>query len=354
MAGLFFFTLFSRWLSILPPFGPTSGLMQDEPDKPRNDMGWGIPASILVHVVLAAILIFGLPLELPQPPEEEEAVSVEIVEPPPEPEPPEPEPPEAEEPEPPAPPEPEPPAQEEEAEPAPEPPPAPEQPEPQTEPEAPAAAAPTPVLRPVIEFGEETTGPEVSADGDASAEERAPPEPTEEPAEVVEPEAPDVLAAVPDSSPDAAAAAAAPAPPEAVEAAPEAAAEAESAEMPLVALTEATTLFSEAITDDPVAQTAMGNLPRGLRATQLCETELTEQLRNAAPSRDPDFIPRSPLADGNILELRQTAFRSQGQWYDLSFRCEINEDATKVMGFAFKIGAPVPRSEWRGRGFPGS
>ncbi|MFN3913293.1 DUF930 domain-containing protein, partial [Hyphomonas sp.] len=140
--------------------------------------------------------------------------------------------------------------------------------------------------------------------------------------------------------------------PEAVEDAPEA--DEQTAEAPLVALTEATTLFSQAATDDPVAQTAMGDIPRALRATQLCETELTEQLRNASPSRDPDFIPRSPLPDGTILELPQTAFRSQGQWYDLSFRCEINGDATKVMGFAFGIGEPVPRSEWRNRGFPGS
>ncbi|WP_037111672.1 DUF930 domain-containing protein [Pseudorhizobium marinum] len=319
--------------------------MQDEPEKPRNDMGWGIPASILVHVVLAAILIFGLPLELPQPPEEEEAVSVEIVEPPPEPEPPEPEPPEAEEPEPPAPPEPEPPAQEEEAEPA---------PEPQTEPEAQVPdepAAPTPALRTVFEFGEETTGPEMSRDGDAATDAREPPEVTEEPIEEpVEPPAPDVLSAGPGVSPNPSIAE--PAPPEVVEEAAEE--DEQTAEAPLVALTEATTLFSQAVTDDLLAQTEIGDLSHPVRAALLCDTELTAQLRNASPPQDPEFVPKQPMTEGTVLELRNTGFFSVGQWHDLSFRCEINEEATKVIGFSLFIGAPVPRSEWRNRGFPDS
>ncbi|HEX2148101.1 MAG TPA: DUF930 domain-containing protein, partial [Pseudorhizobium sp.] len=125
-------------------------------------------------------------------------------------------------------------------------------------------------------------------------------------------------------------------------------------EEPLEELAEAKTLFSPDLTDDPAARTAMDDIPRSMRATQLCETELTEQLRNASPPRDPDFIPRSPLSEGTILQLRQTAFRAEGQWYNLSFRCEIDGDATKVVGFAFNVGAPVPRSEWRRRGFPGS
>ncbi len=142
------------------------------------------------------------------------------------------------------------------------------------------------------------------------------------------------------------------APPETVEDASEASGQA--VDVPVEDLTEAKTLFSVDITEDPVARTAMGDLPREMRATQLCETELTEQLRNASPPRDPDFIPRSPLSSGTMLELRRTAFRADGQWYDLSFRCDINEEATKVVGFAFEIGSPVPRSEWKRRGFPGS
>jgi hypothetical protein len=52
------------------------------------------------------------------------------------------------------------------------------------------------------------------------------------------------------------------------------------------------------------------------------------------------------------MDVKRSQFNADGQWYDLSFRCEIDADATKVVSFAFDIGNPVPRSEWRSRGFP--
>ncbi|CAD7038543.1 hypothetical protein RHAB21_02802 [Pseudorhizobium halotolerans] len=313
--------------------------MQDDQYKPRSDFRWGIPVSVVAHLLVAAILIVGLPLELPTPPEEE-TVTVEIVEPPPEPEP-----------------EPEPESEPAEQEPAGEPPPPPpveedQAPEPPAEEEA-AAAPPIPTLRPVFEFGEETTGPRVSPEGNSSEEGAEGPQEQEQEDQASQtppPEAPEELAAEPQDDAEVAGLTTAP---------PEASAEAaetpeQPAEEPAETLAEARTLFSPDITEDPVARTAMEGMPRAMRATQLCETELTEQLRNASPPQDPDFIPRSPLSEGTVLELRRTAFRAEGAWYDLSFRCQIDDDATKVLSFAFRIGAPVPRSEWRRRGFPGS
>jgi hypothetical protein len=329
--------------------------MEEKADKPRSDVRWGIPASVVAHLVFAAIIVIGLPLELPQP-TEEEAVTVEIVEPPPEPEPePEPQP----EPEPPAP------VPEEQAQPEPPPPPPPEdqpQPEPEPQQEQPpqtpateeaAEQPPSPVLRPVFEFGEETTGPRVSPDGNAATEGATePPEEEPETAEEDSPsDAPEILAG---SAADDADATTEGAPPPPSEEKSEAEQAEEQSEEVLPALTEAQTIFSEDMTDDPAARIAMADVPRELRATQLCETELTAQLRNGSPSRNPDFIPRSPLPDGTTLELRNTAFRADGRWYDLSFRCEINGEATKVVSFAFDVGDPVPRNQWRSRGFPGS
>ncbi|MBP1844730.1 hypothetical protein J2046_002997 [Rhizobium petrolearium] len=117
-------------------------------------------------------------------------------------------------------------------------------------------------------------------------------------------------------------------------------------------LTEAKTLFSQRETNDPVATTAMGNVPRGVRAGQLCATEMQEQLRHASPQYRPEIVQVYRLPRGNVLEVRSGAFRASARWYNLSFRCEIDEDATKVVSFAFDVGAPVPQSEWRKRGFP--
>lgn len=383
--------------------------MTDLPGKPRGDIGWGIPASILVHVVFVAALFFHLPVDQSEP-EREESVQVEIVPPPEEPEkkpeeqkaeekkleekkpaeeakPEEKKPPEpakqeeAKKAEPPPPP-PEPPKQEEakKQEPPPPPEPAPEEKPAERPPSADQAKGqPLPVLRPVFEFGEKDGGPKKSETGNASKETTNPPAESKADAQAVEPvkqaeEAPTVVEAppanaVPDdiqlpevgvaaasglrngpvtgSSPDVTKT-------DIVTAPPAASPKSDPSKTPTAAkpveLTEAKTLFSQSETADPVATIAMGSIPRGVRAGQLCSTELQAQLRHA--SYQPDYVPVPRLPQGTVLNARGIGFRSAGQWYDLSFQCVINEAATKVLSFAYDVGAPVPRSEWRKRGFP--
>ena len=108
-------------------------------------------------------------------------------------------------------------------------------------------------------------------------------------------------------------------------------------------LQEAKTLFSQTATGDPMATTAMRDVPRGVRAGQLCLTELREQLLNALPPIFPDLLPSFGLEGGSTtIEVLSTAFRADRQWYDLSYRCEVDTDAMKVMSFAFHVGDPVP------------
>ncbi|CDZ58114.1 DUF930 domain-containing protein [Neorhizobium galegae] len=378
--------------------------MTDLSGKPRGDIRWGIPASILVHVVFVAALFFHLPVDQSEP-EKEETVQVEIVPPPEEPEkkPEEQKPeekkveeakPEEKKPPEPAkqeeaktvepPPPPEPPKQEEakKQEPPPPPPPAPEEKPAEPPPSADQAKGqPLPVLRPVFEFGEKDGGPKKSETGNASKETTNPPAESKADAEAVEPvkqakEAPTVVEAppanpVPDdiqlpevgvaaanglqngpvagTSPDAAKT-------EIVTAPPAASPKGDPSKTPtagkLVELTEAKTLFSQSETDDPIATTTIGRTPRGVRAGQLCATELSFQLWHASPPYPADLVRPYRLPSGSVLEVKRSEFRAKAQWYELSFRCEVNEDATKVISFAFEVGKLVPRSEWRKRGFP--
>lgn len=365
-------------------------------------MGWGIPASILLHVVFVAAFFVHLPVNQPEP-EKEESVQVEIVPQPEEPEkkpeeqkaeekkaekkkpaeeakkPPEPvnkE--EAKKAEPPPPPEP---PKQEEAKKQEPPRPAPRQKT--AEPPASADQAKPqalPALRPVFEFGEKDGGPKKSATGNASKEMTNPPAESKADAKVVEPvkqakEAPTVVEAppanpVPDDiqlpevgiaaanglrngpvagiSPDAAKT-------EIVTAPPAASPKSDPSKAPTgkpMELTEAKTLFSRNETDGPVATTAMGNIPRGVRAGQLCWTELNQQLLHSPQSYRPEIVPVYELSSGTVIQINRGSFRANAQWYDFRFRCEVNENATKVLSFAFDVGAPVPRSEWRARGFP--
>lgn len=287
-----------------------AGPDRDEPSPAasRRRGGWGVPVSVGVHALIALILVFGLPLPQVEP-QQPQAIAVALV-PPPEPE----AAPEEEQQEEEPPPE-ETPAEEEQT----------EEEQPQEEPAQQQASAgeedrqvPIPTLRPVFEFGEQDSGPRATEDGGTAREPETPPD---EPA----PEEPQT----------------------------EEAGEAEITLLePLPELEEARTLYSEAATGSVVATTAMAGLARGLRAGELCASELREQLRHATPPLWPDILPTYRLPEGTVMEVRRGAFRATGQWYDLSFLCEVDEDVTRVVSFALHVGAPIPRSQWESRGFP--
>lgn len=315
--------------------------MIDDSGNRRWNLGGGLSASVIVHVAVVALLVFGLPpLSLPEAPQEE-AIAVELV-PPPEPVAEEPE--EAQ-----AQPPPEPPAEE----PAPPPPPPaetppPEEPPPSVEEEPQQAQTETPssqaeqpspqrVLDPVVQYGETDSGPRESPEGDsaqeaASAETEAEAEPEAQP-----PALPEVLAAQGAGSLS-------------LHLADPAATEAPTEdERP----DETDMLFSRESTSEVVATRAVGNLTRDVRGRELCASQLSAQLRRGSPPYFASQVPSLRLPEGStVIDMRREAFQANGQWYNVSFRCEVDADATRVVSFAYRVGAPVPRDQWAARGFP--
>ncbi|MBO3760938.1 DUF930 domain-containing protein [Ciceribacter sp. L1K22] len=328
----------------------------------RRNLRWGIAGSLALHALFVLVMI--VPISWPQAAPEETEVAVTLV-PPPEPEAEEPLAPEEQTEE-------EQPQEEQAAEPE-EPPPPPSPTEQQQaeslEEPPPPARVPLPRLRPVVQFGERDQGGREALDGTAVEEAAKPEAETLEEAEV-EPETQDAdaeeplpeeplrtdlalltaeggqadagLAAPAESVPD-------PSQSDATGQAEPDASEATADDPPL---DRAERLFSTRVSEDPIAMTAMGNLPRGVRADQLCLTELRAQLLNSTPRYRPDLLPSHRLGEGTIYEIRRAAFRAEGEWHDLSFRCEVDQDATRVLSFAFHVGPSIPRSEWARRGFP--
>ena len=346
-------------------------------------VAWAVPASLVLHGAILALLVFGLPSLMPTP-EPEQTIPVTLV-PPPAPEQPKAEPPKADaekapEPPPPAPP------------PPPPPPPPAKQDEAKT-PQAPPMAA----LDPVFKFGPTDAGPRQALDGssakDAEAdlspnEPREPAEPTESPSPEAAPPQPEPAEHAPATAertkddavgpqampeleaPDGAAPAqvveAAKAPEPQPEPAPETQPDAAPAKAPEpekpkpsepkpskpAKLHAARQLYSRAQTQAEMATTAMGSLPRDVRAGRICVTELRQQLLHASPRYFAEILPSYRLAQGNVLAVPNAAFRMGGQWFDLNFRCSVDADATEVTGFAFKVGAALPPSEWKRRGLP--
>ncbi len=307
-------------------------MKEDTPDR-RGRFGWGLSASFAAHLAVALLLIFGLPLPFFEA-EQEKAVDVELVPPP------------AEQPkkaDPPATPKQEE-KQEAKAEPL-----KPEPPKPEPKPEEAARPAPQKMLQPVFRFGEKDGGPRQALDGDAARETLAPPPAALPAQEEQQPAQPPALAAA--KAGDEAAAAPEPKP---------AASDAKAAETPAPQPPKKDApsdekpgkLFSRSATGDAVATTAAGEVPRGVRAGRLCVSVLRERMRNTMPPYFPDLLPSYRLPSGNVLQANRAAFRMNGEWYDLIYRCEVDDDATRVLSFDFEVGGRVPPSDWARRGLP--
>ncbi|TCA41467.1 DUF930 domain-containing protein, partial [Rhizobium pisi] len=111
-------------------------------------------------------------------------------------------------------------------------------------------------------------------------------------------------------------------------------------------LPKAKTLFSQADDDDPVARMAMNGMSRGKRVAQLCGNELQQQLIHDSPSFQPIIVPTFGLSSGTVLDIKSAAFRTAKGWYQIRFRCEVDEDATKVVSFGHEAGGLIPRSQY--------
>jgi hypothetical protein len=311
----------------LPVFRSTSVAMKDDAEDPRLVSRWALPTSLAVHLSIAALVIFGLPVSLLEP-EEEQAINVDLVPPP--------KPPEEAKAKPPPPPPPPPQEKPEE----------PKQVEAEKQPPAQddaAPQAPQPVISPVFQFGEKDAGPREARDGNSAEEDAASPQAEREP-EKQEPKEPPPLTAARSEN-------AVPLPDAAETPTPKPPADtAKKQETPKPE--EAKKLFSQQATADVIATTAMGRLPRGVRAGRLCVTKLREQLRNSWPPYFPDLLPSYRLEEGTVIDVPKAAFRVNGEWYDLSYRCEVDTDATRVVAFAFRVGDLLPPSERQRRRLP--
>lgn len=263
-------------------------MVKDDTQQRRHGSGWALPASLGIHLLGGALLLFGLP-QFHHRPEKEQAIKVDLVAPP--------KPPEKAAPKPP------PPAKPPEKKPAPEKPPA-------ADGKAPVHV-PIPVLRPVFHFGEKDSGPRKSPDGT-----------TEKDASKARPAADKAVGQGIAGG----------------EAAPR--------------LREAKRLYSQTADADPAAATAMRNIPRDARIGRLCATELRAQLLNASPPYFPQLLPYFRLKEGTVMNAPQAAFQADGRWYEISFRCEVDAEAKKVVSFAFRVGRHIPRSEWKKLGLP--
>ena len=83
---------------------------------------------------------------------------------------------------------------------------------------------------------------------------------------------------------------------------------------------------------------------------QLCALEALEQIEAWDKSYKPERMVSYTFADvryeGRRIIADGAAFWSHDNWHHLKFDCELSDDLSKVLSFAFLVGVIVPKRDW--------
>lgn len=86
------------------------------------------------------------------------------------------------------------------------------------------------------------------------------------------------------------------------------------------------------------------------RLEQRCDTEALEEIAGDSNGFRPDkviaYTFAEPVYGKTTISAPGAVFRSQGDWYKLSFHCTTGPRGLNVRAFDYAIGKKVPRSKW--------
>ena len=112
-------------------------------------------------------------------------------------------------------------------------------------------------------------------------------------------------------------------------------------------------LCEPAFASDSNVERMLQQLDPDARFEQVCDLEAMKYI-----SKDKAYKPERtvvsalaiPKVAGSTMSGTGGAFKSKGQWYQFSFRCETSPDHMKVQTFTYKIGDPIPAEQWEKSG----
>jgi hypothetical protein len=113
------------------------------------------------------------------------------------------------------------------------------------------------------------------------------------------------------------------------------------------------TMLSEAEISNPKHErlrAQLAQLESNTRTVQICNLEAILQITRSGLEFHPVAVVAYAMAEvvakGDTVVANGAAFQSDGEWYNLSFRCRIS-GSWQVQGFEFVIGTAIPREDWK-------
>jgi hypothetical protein len=121
-----------------------------------------------------------------------------------------------------------------------------------------------------------------------------------------------------------------------------------------VALTAAVFLSStSAFANDAKVEKMLKQLDPDARFEQVCDLEAMKLIgkdKTYRPERSMVGALEIPKVVNSTMVGSGGAFKSRGQWYQFSFKCQTTPDHMKVQAFSFQVGEPIPPEKWEPHG----
>lgn len=86
------------------------------------------------------------------------------------------------------------------------------------------------------------------------------------------------------------------------------------------------------------------------RLEQRCDAEVLDRIAKEDKQFHPDrvvaYATQEPDVEGDEIKTKGGAFRSNGAWYHVAYKCLTAPDHMEVLSLRYKIGGRIPEDEW--------
>lgn len=118
----------------------------------------------------------------------------------------------------------------------------------------------------------------------------------------------------------------------------------------LLALAGAVLALPGVCAADARLEASLRRLEPETRLEQVCDIAVMQRIRADSSPYRPDKVLAAARAEprlaGDTLDSVGGAFRSGGQWYQVTFECQATPDRMHVLSLSYTIGAQIPESDW--------